>query len=128
MIRTALAAGTLTLALSACSGGSTPATQPSLAPTPAATSAGGTGLIADVDRATVVAVCINMKEASQIVGTGIATDQARAAIVDAISQLSNPPHPTAALRLARVLRQDVRRHNLSAAVNAGLAWCTQQHA
>ena len=128
MIRGAFAAGTLALALCACSGGSTPAARPGLSPTPAATSAGGTGLIADVDRATVVAVCANMRQASELVGTGIATDQLRATIVAAIGQLSKPPHPVLALRLARVLRQDVRRHNLSAAVNAGLAWCTQQHA
>lgn len=128
MIRAALAVGALAAALTACGGGSTPVAKPSLSPSPVATSGGGTGLIADVDRATVVAVCINMKEASQIVGTGLANDQARLAIVDAISQLSKPPHPTAALKLLAVLRRDVRRHNLSAAVAAGLKWCTQHGA
>jgi len=114
-----------------CSGGASgpaPSTPASPVESGSAATSGGTGLIADVDRATVVAVCTNLKEAQQIVGTGIATDQARAAIVAAIGQLSKPPHPVLALRLAATLRADVRRHHLAAAVHHGLAWCTQQGA
>jgi hypothetical protein len=128
LIRSTLAAGGLAVCLSACGGGSGATAPPSSEPTPSVTSAGGTGLIADVDRATVVAVCTNLKQAQEIVGTGIATDQVRAAIVAAIGQLSKPPHPIAALQLAATLRTDVRRHRLSAAVNDGLRWCTQQGA
>lgn len=132
MSRPALAVVAVAFAATACGGGSAPATAPSPAPTVTptvtATAHPGTGLIADVDRATVVAVCINLKEASQFVGTGIGTDQARAAVVAAIGQLSKPPHPTAALQLATALRQELRRHHLAGAVDTGLAWCTRHRA
>ena len=110
------------LAASACGGSSGPAESPSSAPSPSVTSV-APGLINDVKRAAVVAVCTNLKQASELVGTGIATDQERAAIVAAIGQLSKPPHPNGSLTLARALRQEVRRHRLDAAVNTGLAWC-----
>ena len=110
------------LAASACGGSSGPAESPSSAPSPSVTSV-APGLINDVKRAAVVAVCTNLKQASELVGIGIATDQERAAIVAAIGQLSRPPHPTAALRLAAILRRDVRRQHLAAAINTGLAWC-----
>jgi hypothetical protein len=128
--RPALAVVAVALVATACGGGSAPAAAPSPAPTATATATSqpGTGLIADVDRATVVAVCINLKEASQFVGTGIGTDQARAAVVAAIGQLSKPPHPTAALQLATALRQELRRHHLGGAVDTGLAWCTRHRA
>ena len=129
MIRAAIAAAGAAAALSACSGGSSPPAQPSLSPTPAnlLTKAPG-GLVGIVDAARVAAVCANIDQASQLVGTGIATDQAAAAVRAAITQLAKPPLIVSTLHLADVLREDVRRHNLSAAVNAGLKWCTQQHA
>jgi hypothetical protein len=112
------------LAVTACGGGSAPEAAPSLVPSPTPTSAAPGGLINDVKQASVVAVCTDLKQASELVGTGLADDQVRAAVDAAIGQLEKPPHPNGSLILARALRQEVRRHRLDAAVNTGLAWCT----
>ena len=118
----------MAFAVAACGGSSGPVDAPSLAPSPSATSAAPApaGLVNDVKQASVVAVCTDLKQASELVGTGIATDQLRAAVAAAITQLEKPPHPNGSLILARAMRQEVRRHNLAAAVNAGLAWCNRQ--
>ena len=79
-----------------------------------------------IDSARVAAVCTNVNEASQLVDAGVATDQAAAALRASIAQLVKPPLVAPTLRLAHELQRDVRRHHLTAAVNAGLAWCTQQ--
>ena len=120
----------LAFGAAACGGGSGAAEAPSLAPSssPSATAGAPAGLINDVKQASVVAVCTDLKQASELVGTGLADDQVRAAVRAALGQLAKPPHPNGSLILARAMRMEVRRHNLAEAVNAGLTWCTQHGA
>lgn len=124
---TALLAALVLPVAAGCGGGgsggavASPATTTAGIPSAPASAPGG--FVGDIDRARVVAVCTDLRQASELVGTGLANGQTRQMLLAAADLLERPPRVRSALVLASRLRTDVRAGHASRAVAVGLAWC-----
>lgn len=76
-----------------------------------------------IDRARVVAVCEDVRQASTALSGGLDDAGVDRFLVAAADLLDRPPLIASAAALSRTLRTADRQ----AGVTAGLAWCTAQH-
>lgn len=83
------------------------------------------GLVATIDRARVLAVCENVRQADTVVQTGLDADAARRFLDAAATLLVRPPVDPAARDAGLAIEADVRAGRTSAAVTAGTTFCSR---
>ena len=110
------------LLLSGCGGGSRATARTSPTPAPVGTHAEG-GLVGTIDRARLLSVCVNGRQADPLVQAGMDGTQADTMLIAAADLLVRPPVDAAAAALGRQVRRDVAAHREAAAVTAVASFC-----
>lgn len=111
------------VALAGCSGSARQATSsssPSQAPAPR-------GLVGLIDRARVVAVCEDLRQASTALDGGLPEEEVDRFVTAAAAALEQPPRLPTSLTVAAALRAGVAGADVHAGLATGLAWCRTNH-
>lgn len=115
-------------AAASCGGSSTPTAAPTTTSPSSLLSSAPGGLVGVIDRARVLSVCANLRQAQTALDAGFPRAQVDEFVIAAADLLDRPPRVRAAVALATTVRVAVRRHAEATAVRAGMTWCRAEGA
>jgi hypothetical protein len=108
----------------ACGGGSAaPVVASSTTSSAPVLSSAPGGLVGVIDRARLLSVCTDLRQASTLLDGGLPASQVDAMVLGAARLLERPPRVRAGVVLAARLRAATRRSDEATAVRVGLAFC-----